>query len=169
VTASSLENEYSTLRGVIFKQIAYQILQKGGSFNIHPLESDFTSSTIVIPERIKLVFNDINKIEEGKYCQPIQKNFTSIDAVVAPNTLFQMTVSKSHPINMSGLKKLVEKLGGKSGTNHIYFYFVLPKDLYDNYQAQHFHTTGKTVAKQIPCWITNHIKQYALKIDLSSQ
>ncbi|CAG8701888.1 2263_t:CDS:1, partial [Funneliformis caledonium] len=169
VTASSSENEYSTLRGVIFEQIAHRILQKGGSFNIRPLESDFISSTIVIPERIKLVFNDINKIEDGKYCQPIQKNFTSIDAVVAPNTLFQMTVSKSHPINMSGLKKLVEKLGGKSGTNHIYFYFVLPKDLYDNYQAQHFHTTGKTVAKLIPRWITNRVKQYALEIDLSSR
>src|SRR6185369_8974395 len=150
VTASSSENEYSTLRGVIFEQIAHRILQKGGSFNIHSLESDFTSSTIEIPEQIKLVFNDIKKIEEVKYYQPIQKNFTSIDAVVAPHTLFQMTVSKSHPINMNGMKKLVEKLGGKLGTNHIYFYFVLPKDLYDNYQVQHFYTTSKTVAKKIP-------------------
>ncbi|CAH1767267.1 7378_t:CDS:2 [Entrophospora sp. SA101] len=168
VIASSSENEYSTLRGVIFEQIAHRILQKGGTFNIRPLESDITSSTIEIPERIKLVFNDINKIEEGKYCQPIQKNFTSVDAVVAPDTLFQMTASKIHPINMNGMKKLVEKLGGKSGTNHIYFYFVLPKDLFDNYQAQHFHTTGKTVAKKIPRWITNRVKQYALEIDLSS-
>ncbi|CAJ0751810.1 24068_t:CDS:1, partial [Entrophospora sp. SA101] len=115
VIASSSENEYSTLRGVIFEQIAHRILQKGGTFNIRPLESDITSSTIEIPERIKLVFNDINKIEEGKYCQPIQKNFTSVDAVVAPDTLFQMTASKIHPINMNGMKKLVEKLGGKSG------------------------------------------------------
>nr|CAG8661314.1 256_t:CDS:2 [Entrophospora candida] len=92
VIASSSENEYSTLRGVIFEQMAHQILQKGGTFNIHPLESDITSSTIEIPERIKLVFNDINKIEEGKYCQPIQKNFTSVDAAVAPDTLFQMTM-----------------------------------------------------------------------------
>ena len=52
--------------------------------------------------------------------------------------------------------------------HHIYFYFVLPKDLYDNYQAQHFHTAGKTVAKKIPHWITNRVKQYALEIDLSS-
>nr|CAG8539689.1 10938_t:CDS:2 [Entrophospora candida] len=168
VIASSSENEYSTLWGVIFEQIAHRILQKGGTFNICPLESGITSSIIEIPERIKLVFNDINKIEEGKYCQPIQKNFTSIDAVVAPDTLFQMTMSKSHPINMNGMKKLVEKLGRKSGTNHIYFYFVLPKDLFDNYQAQHFHTTGKTVSKKIPHWITNRVKQYALEIDLSS-
>ncbi|CAG8840757.1 22424_t:CDS:2, partial [Gigaspora margarita] len=165
VSASSSENEYSTLRGVIFEQIAHRILQKGRSFIIRSLESDFTNA-IEIPERIKLLFNDINKIEEGKYCQPIQKNFSSIDAIVAPHTLFQMTVSKNHPINVSGMKKLIEKLGGESGTNHIYFYFVLPKDLYDNYQAQPFYTNGKTVAKRIPSWITNRVKQYALKIDL---
>ncbi|CAG8493631.1 4984_t:CDS:2, partial [Ambispora gerdemannii] len=168
VTASSSENEYSTLRGVMFEQIAHRILQKGGTFNIRPLEYDFTSSTIEIPERIKLVFNDINKIEEGKYCQPIQKNFASIDAIVAPDTLFQITVSKNHPINMNGMKNLVEKLGGKSGINTIYFYFVLSKDLSENYQIQHFHTTGKTVAKKISRWITSRVKQYALKIDLSS-
>ncbi|CAG8500197.1 1494_t:CDS:2, partial [Ambispora leptoticha] len=166
VVASYSENEYSTLRGNIFEQIAHKIIQKGGIFNIRPLESDSASSTIEIPERIKLVFNDINKIEEGRYCKPRQRNFTSIDAVVAPDTLFQMTVSKNHPINMNGLKKLAEKLGGTSGTNHIYFYFVLPKNLYDNFQAQHF-TTGKTVAKKIPNWITNRVKQYALEIDLS--
>ncbi|CAG8834498.1 32511_t:CDS:1, partial [Racocetra persica] len=165
VTASSSGNECNTLRGVIFEQIAHRILQRGGTFDIRSLESDFTS-TIEIPERIKLLFNDINKIEEGKYCQPIQKNFSSIDAVVAPHTLFQMTISKNHPINVSGMKKLVEKLGGKSETNPIYFYFVLPKDLYDNYQAQPFYTNDKTVAKRIPCWITNRVKQYALKIDL---
>nr|CAG8513495.1 6071_t:CDS:2 [Entrophospora candida] len=95
VIASSSENEYSTLWGVIFEQITHRILQKGGTFNIRPLESNVTSSTIEIPEQIKLVFNDINKIEEGKYCQLIQKNFTSVDAVVAPDTLFQMTISKS--------------------------------------------------------------------------
>ncbi|CAG8454146.1 20771_t:CDS:2 [Dentiscutata erythropus] len=141
VTASLSENEYSTLQGVIFEQIAHRILQKGGSFNTH---------------------------RGGKYCQPIQKNFSSVDAVVAPHTLFQMTVSRNHPINVNGMNKLVEKLGGKTGANHIYFYFVLPKDLYDNYQAQPFYTNGQTVAKRIPCWITNRVKQYALKIDLSS-
>ncbi|RIB06689.1 hypothetical protein C2G38_2007195 [Gigaspora rosea] len=167
VTASSSDNEYSTLRGVIFEQIAHRILQKGGTFYTRSLESDFTS-TIDIPERIKLLFNDINKIEEDKYCQPIQKNVSSIDAIVAPHTLIQMTVSRNHPINVNGMNKLVEKLGGKSGTNHIYFYFVVPKDLYDKYQAQPFYTNSQTVAKKIPSWITNRVKQYALKIDLST-
>ncbi|RIB06688.1 hypothetical protein C2G38_2115523 [Gigaspora rosea] len=157
VTASLFENEYNTLQGVIFERIAHRILQNGGSFYIRSLESDFT-----------ILFNDINKIEEDKYCQPIQKNFSSIDAIVAPHTLFQMTVSRNHPINVNGMKNLVEKLGGKSGTNHIYFYFVLPKDLYDKYQAQPFYTNSQTVAEKIPCWITNRVKQYALKIDSSS-
>ncbi|CAJ0750556.1 3634_t:CDS:2, partial [Entrophospora sp. SA101] len=95
---------------------------KGGSFNICSLESDFTSFTIEIPEQTKLVFNDINKIEEGKYCQLIQKNFTSIDVIVAPDALLQMTVGKSHPINVTGIRKnLVKKM-----------------DLYDNYLMNTF-------------------------------
>nr|CAG8533747.1 10000_t:CDS:2 [Entrophospora candida] len=98
----------------------------------------YVHMTSPVAKQTKLVFNDINKIEEGKYCQLIQKNFTSIDVIVAPDALFQMTVGKSHPINMTGIRKnLVEKMGGKSGTNNIYFYFVILKDLYDNY----FYTT----------------------------
>ncbi|RHZ71439.1 hypothetical protein Glove_258g44 [Diversispora epigaea] len=99
------------------------------------------------------------------YCQPKQKNSASVDAIIAPDTLFQMTVSNNHPINISSLKNLINKLGDKSGTNPINFYFVLPKDLYRNFQIQKLH---KNNAKVMPTWITKRFRQYALEIDLSS-
>ncbi|RHZ85215.1 hypothetical protein Glove_69g70 [Diversispora epigaea] len=173
VTASSLINEYSALRGFIFENIAHRILQMGGRFNIRLLKSDLTNSTTDISEHTeltcnkytKLIFNNISEIKEGMYCQPKQKNFASVDAIIAPDTLFQMTVSNNHPININGLKNLINKLGGESGTNPINFYFVLPKGLYENFQIQKLH---KNNAKVMPTWITERFRQYALEIDLSS-
>ncbi|CAG8550632.1 3669_t:CDS:2 [Diversispora eburnea] len=49
-----------------------------------------------IKEYPKLIFNEIEEIEDGKYYKPIQKNFKSVDAVVALNILF-------HPIKMKSL------------------------------------------------------------------
>ncbi|CAI2178669.1 6111_t:CDS:2 [Funneliformis geosporum] len=74
----------------------------------------------------------IDTIENSKYYQPMNQNFESIDIIVAPDKLFQITAAKKHPIKLNGLKKLVDKLGGKSGKDEISLYFVLPKNLYDN-------------------------------------
>lgn len=154
VTASSSINEYRALRGYIFEKIAHKILQKGGKFNIRLLEPDFKRSTIEIPERKKLSFNKICEIKEGVYCQPLKKSFVSVDAIVAPDALFRLTVSNNHPININDLKSHVNKLGGESGENTINFYFVLLKDKYGDFRKQRIHD-GKTVLDSTPDWITN--------------
>ncbi|RHZ89298.1 hypothetical protein Glove_16g200 [Diversispora epigaea] len=180
VISSSSINEFGALRGYVFEDIAHRILQKGGRFNIRLLDSDSTSSTIEFPKRDKLVFNKINEIKEGMYCQPKSKNFGSIDAIVAPDILFQMTVSSNqknkknkkkikNPISINGLKNLADKLGGESEKKYINFYFVLPKDKYNNFGKQNFHNKNNTVSKTIPTWITNRIRQYALEIDTISK
>ncbi|RHZ77618.1 hypothetical protein Glove_174g112 [Diversispora epigaea] len=176
VISSSLINEWSMIRSNVFEDISHRILQKGGKFNIRFLDSKFTdpkstSSIIEFPKREKLIFNKINEIKEGMYCQPKSKNFESIDAIVAPNILFQITVSSNYPININGLKNLVDKLGSVLGKDCINFYFVLPKDKYNDFENQKFHISKNTVAKSkdIPYWITNRIRQYALEIDTISK
>ncbi|RHZ55278.1 hypothetical protein Glove_417g36 [Diversispora epigaea] len=176
VISSSSINEWSTIRGNVFEDISHRILQKGRRFNIRLLDSKSTdpkstSSTIEFPKCEKLIFNKINEIKEGMYCQSKSKNFGSIDAIVAPDILFQMTVSSDHPININSLKNLVDKLGGVSGKDPINFYFVLPKDKYNDFKNQKFHTNKNIVAKSkdIPYWITNRIRQYALEIDTISK
>ena len=69
------------------------------------------------------------------YYQPEIKNFPSIDALVAPNVLLQMTTSLTHPIKMVGLDLLHEKL---AKNEEIEFYFVVPAQLFDHYQKQSF-------------------------------
>ena len=50
----------------------------------------------------------------------------------------------------------------------ISFYFVVPPQFYDKYRKQNFTTINDAIAKKVPVWIKNRIKQYALKLDLSS-
>ncbi|CAG8844860.1 40041_t:CDS:2, partial [Gigaspora margarita] len=50
--------------------------------------------------------------------------------------------------------------------NEIYFYFVVPTDLFENFKCQNF-VTGKKIVKQMPSW-GNSVKQYALEINLNS-
>ncbi|CAG8764680.1 3754_t:CDS:2, partial [Dentiscutata erythropus] len=97
-----------------------------------------------------------------------KKNFASIDALIAPNILFQITISTIHPIKLCGLIKLYKKLGGESCQDDINFYFVVPTDLYGDLKRQNFCNAGRKIATSVPPWITRRIKQYALEIDLSS-
>ncbi|CAJ0645544.1 16652_t:CDS:2 [Entrophospora sp. SA101] len=93
VESSSLINEYSTLRGAIFEQIAHQKLLSGKSFRTRPLFEQTSSfgngnSRFRLPARDKLLFNNIKEIAPNKYCIPTQKNFASVDAIIHPNIFF---------------------------------------------------------------------------------
>ncbi|CAG8435989.1 4252_t:CDS:1 [Funneliformis mosseae] len=172
LNASLSDGISNPLLGSTFEQFSHRILRNGGNFRVRLLDHASTTSTsfyIQMPRQDeKLMFSTIDAIENNKYYQPLNQNFESIDAIVAPDKLFQITIAKNHPIKLNGLKKLIDKLGGKSGIGDIYFYFVLPKNLYMNYRTQPFHTSKKTVVKAKPHWIKDRVKQYALEIDLSS-
>ncbi|RGB27176.1 hypothetical protein C1646_769459 [Rhizophagus diaphanus] len=94
----------------------------------------------------------------------LEKNFPSLDSVIAPNRVFQMTVSKVHPIKMNGLKLLYDKFGGNSADHLIYYYFVVPERIYDKYEVQKFVNSKDDPAQIIPAWIKERIFQYVLKI-----
>ncbi|CAG8466148.1 7874_t:CDS:2 [Funneliformis mosseae] len=172
LNASLSDGISNPLLGSTFGQFSHRILQNGGNFRVRLLDHASTTSTsfyINMPRQDKkLMFSTIDTIEYSKYYQPMNQNFESIDAIVAPDKLFQITIAKNHPIKLNGLKKLIDKLGGKSGMGDIFFYFVLPKNLYMNYRTQPFYTSKKTVAKAKPHWVKDRVKQYALEIDLSS-
>ena len=76
------------------------------------------------------------------------------------------TISMKHPIKIVGLKRLYNKL---SKSKNINFFFVVPAELYDRYSKQKYVTTKDNDALRIPVWIKNRVKQYVLKIDLSSE
>lgn len=57
-----------------------------------------------------LKFLDIALIENGKYYQLDSKTFPLIDAIVASNKLFRITIATNHTIKVVGLNLLYEKL-----------------------------------------------------------
>src|SRR5439155_22747122 len=141
----------------------------GGHFDVRPLDSydppNYKDSRAVVNllqqnEILRFNKNSVNSIKPGKYYQPKEKNFPSVDSIIAPNRVFQMTIAKNHPINPAGLKLLCDKLGGESGEGFIYYYFVVPAHLYDDFKVQRFD------AKNMPGWIKERIFQYVLKIEL---
>jgi hypothetical protein len=156
------------LLGTCFEQVAHRVLREGGTFYLRSLDDSKIYNLKLDQQNEILMFSAIDQIEDKKYYQPESKNFPSIDAIIAPYVLFQMTISMTHPVKMIGLKKLYEckKL---SQDKQIAFIFVVPAQLYDNYPKQDFATTTGGVAQMIPDWIKTRVKQYALKIDLTSE
>ncbi|CAI2188688.1 19541_t:CDS:2 [Funneliformis geosporum] len=153
--------------GSCFEQIAHQRLQNGRAFDIRSLEPNGrTNSTKSFEKQDEiLTFSEIKDIENNMYYRPESKIFPSIDAICAPDSLFQMTTSLNHPIKIVGLQKISGKL---ASDGEIPFYFVVPSQLYDIYKKQNFATINNAIAKNVPPWISNRIKQYALRLDLSS-
>src|SRR5438094_955103 len=106
------------------------------------------------------VDEDNEEVRRESYTKKI---IPSIDAIHGPNILFQMTTSMNHPIMLIGLQKVYSKL---AHSGEIFFYFVVPAQLYNSYKKQNFVTTNNVIAQRMPAWIKNRVKQYALKIDL---
>ncbi|CAB4398849.1 unnamed protein product, partial [Rhizophagus irregularis] len=170
IEGSLLTGTSDQFLGCCFEQIAHRMLREGGNFIARSLEPAFRENEVLHQQFTKqeniLTFSKIEDIEESKYYQPEIKNFPSIDAIVAPKVLLQMTTSMTHPIKMVGLDKLYD--GNKLAKNEdISFYFVVPAQLYDHYQKQGFVTTKEANVRRFSPWIPQYVKQYALRIDLS--
>ncbi|CAB4412663.1 unnamed protein product [Rhizophagus irregularis] len=161
----SINNAYF---GCYFEQIVHRIFRKGGPFRVRSLEpdsnDDLLTETLNKQDEI-LKFSNVESIENDKYYQPESKTFPSIDAIVAPDKLFQITIATNHPIKVAGLKLLYEKL---IKNKEISFYFVVPEKLCGKYQKQNFVTSKDDVSRRLPRWIKNNVKQYVIGIDLSS-
>ncbi|KAG0245629.1 hypothetical protein BG011_002751, partial [Mortierella polycephala] len=105
---------------------------------------------------------------------PTIPNFPCIDLALAPDKLFQATVSLNHPIKQAPLKELAENIlgnewekGGKNGS-HLGLYFVVPNRIYADFKAQDYCTSAGVVSQKVPAIVQQRVRQYALKIDLDT-
>ena len=131
----------SSIRGGLFEAHAHQRLCSGETFKTRLLSDpgpgsgdDETDDAYFGPLATRDV-SHVNDISPGYYCRPVAKNFESIDSLIAPNKLFQITVSDKHPIKHNGLEKLKDKL---DSSGEIRLYFVVPSDRYSSFQRQNY-------------------------------
>lgn len=148
-------------------------MRNGGNFEVRPLEeydgdNDDDDAKVSLIKQNITYFNkqNIDEIKDGVYYEALEENFPSVDSVITPNKVFQMTIAKVHPIPMSGLKLLYDKFGGDSADHLIYYYFAVPEKIYKVYKKQNFINSEGKLAQIKPSWIDKRVVQYVLKIKL---
>ncbi|CAG8452570.1 6848_t:CDS:2 [Funneliformis caledonium] len=104
----SLSNSISNpVLGSIFEKIAHMILKNGEKFKIHSLDNSNRYDPLLINKQDRTyTFSTIETITDGNYFQPDNKNFPSINSIIASNKLFQMTTVMNHPIKMIADKEV---------------------------------------------------------------
>jgi hypothetical protein len=104
-----------TLRGYLFEEYAHKMLQNGGDFIARPLKGKDIRATHTVnfaPSTFKALNNvDSIKLLHHHECgHPSARNFPTVDAVMRPNRLLQMTVRDKHSINVDGLNAVLNGL-----------------------------------------------------------
>ncbi|RPB17901.1 hypothetical protein L211DRAFT_844256, partial [Terfezia boudieri ATCC MYA-4762] len=96
------ELEGGALRGILFEVFAHKILLRGGKFTIYQLgdRSGDSSSTmdIDLPAYTVHHFLSSEPLMSEKYNMPIASNNATVDAIIPPHFLFQMTTRDTHSI-----------------------------------------------------------------------
>ncbi|RPB26483.1 hypothetical protein L211DRAFT_835321 [Terfezia boudieri ATCC MYA-4762] len=94
--------EVGALRGILFEVFSHKILLRGGKFTIYQLgdRSGDSSSTmdIDLPAYTVHHFLSSDPLMSEKYNMPIASNNATVDAIIPPHFLFQMTTSDTHSI-----------------------------------------------------------------------
>ena len=93
-------------------------------------------------------------IDKSDLCVRSARNAKAIDALLQPDTGFQITCSSQHPLNGNGIRAWLGCLEKKDAARII---FCVPSGLYSSYKKQN---AVKLAAKY-------HFEQYVLKIDVN--
>ncbi len=65
-----------------------------------------------------------------EYGRPVKENYKTMDGALHPHHLFQMTLSRSHSINLLGLHSAMSDLNALAAPAFAILYFVVPPDVF---------------------------------------
>jgi hypothetical protein len=89
-------------------------------------------------------------------------NFPSVDMILMPFSLFQITISPHHPAKQESLRKILEKLPAKE---NIVLYFVIPEENFETFPFQSYHNAEGKVSRKIPKSVET-LQQWVLGVPL---
>jgi hypothetical protein len=156
------------LRGTLFENIAHTILAKGGNFKAINLETRRKVKLVISPDLQISLFSTkdgFRKADSGHYMCPVQTNFASVDSMLKPNILFQITVAKSHSCAEQGLMDALEYLKCSEKPK---LFFVTTAENFHKFKLQKYTRDGLLKDSQVNP-IVKRITQYALLLPLSSE
>lgn len=155
------------VRGILFEVFAHRRLSHGGVFTFRELldsgghgeERDITLSASRV-HSIRTV-SDISSCGDGEYCKPTISNFPVVDSVLLPDLLFQITVSQTDRVKLAPFEAILEQVPG----DVVHLVFVVPPDVYDNFERQPFVSLAGTTRQKVPSF-TKRVSQHALVLPL---
>ncbi|KAK5796962.1 hypothetical protein F5H01DRAFT_326786 [Linnemannia elongata] len=157
--------------GIMFEAYVLRTFREGGHiFELKDLETG-QSARLEIPRNPEVThFNTITPVTAGTLCIPKICNYACVDLLLAPRDLFQITVSKNHPIKGLPLSKLIDNLIQARWIlphDEPRLIFVVPGHVYADFEKQDYLTSEGKVYRTVPADI-QRVRQYVLKIDLES-
>jgi hypothetical protein len=164
-------NTDGSASGIMFEAYVLRIFEEGGHiFELKDLETG-QSGRLNIPRNPEVTrFNTITQVTAGTLCKPKIRNYACVDMLLAPRDLFQITVSRNHPIKGQPLLKLFDSLIQARWiprVDELRLIFVVPSQDYADFEKQNYLTSEGKVYKNVPADILR-VKQYVLKVDLES-
>lgn len=133
---------YAIASGIMFEFYVIYLFRTGNhKFKTRSLVDGKTSTFSLNGKlEVELIRNpeDLSNYKTGQknvLFIPNKDNFGAADFIISPNRIFQVTVSKEHPIKQLELVKLVVNMQTYKDNKEIRFYFV-PDEVYDEYKPQ---------------------------------
>jgi hypothetical protein len=171
LVGSASSPQLAGVRGDLFEAFAHRVLSGGGAFPVRSLD-DGAESTLQLsscagthPVRSP---SDLAQCPSSlHYCQPTVRNFPAVDSAILPRSLFQMTVSPSHPVKHAALTRVLDSMPDARCYD---LYFVVPDDVYPQFVAvQPFvRSDDETTAVAALDARVQRVKQWALCVRLQS-
>ena len=167
LTASGGRPSVAAFRGALWERYAHVALQRSGSFSCRDLQKPGAGPFEIEfqPCSTSVGLWDVQDISTGLsigvYGWGRNKNLPSVDAVIQPNKLFQITVSGDHRVHAGGLANAVRAMQAEE--QNVQLFFVVPPDVFSKYSKQTLkRIRGDLTAENV----ARGVKQFVLKIDL---
>ncbi|KAG0044991.1 hypothetical protein BGZ89_005805, partial [Linnemannia elongata] len=164
--------------GIMFEAYVLRTFREGGhTFELKDLETGQSGRLEIARNPETTHFKTITPTTAGTLCVPKIGNYACVDLLLAPRDLFQITVSKNHPIKGPPLSKLIDSLIQARWIpsldepwlplEELRLIFVVPSHVYTDFKKQNYLTSLGNVYCTVPADILR-VKQYVLKIDVES-
>lgn len=159
--------------GIVFEAYVLRIFREGGhTFELKDLKTGKRTEVTVPQQPDTIHFKKMSEARRpGTLFNPKVRNYACIDMLLSPSDLFQITVSRQHPVNGPLFSRLMESIIKEKGwvnqPANARLIFVVPSNVYDDFKEQNYLSSEKEVYRRLPTNV-GPVKQYALKIDLES-
>jgi len=185
--------DFGASRGRVFERFVHYRFEKGGNFPTRNLTTGAVENLIIPASVNPTIYDNVAELQTVAaydYARPRQTNAKSIDAVIKPNWLFQITVADRHSCREDGLAETLDAMGLTTNVlanTHMVFmapffktafvhprprlYFVVPTDKFPAFDVQSYTDKNDHVLHGASANATKNVwqlEQWVLEVSLNS-